>query len=46
GNLVRYIEQNAIRPLVAESFPLNQIGQAQEVFSRKQHTGKLVLEIT
>ncbi|EPM7911656.1 alcohol dehydrogenase family protein [Vibrio alginolyticus] len=46
GNLVRYIEQNAIRPLVAESFPLNQIGQAQEVFSRKQHIGKLVLEIT
>ena len=43
--LVGYIEQGRIRPLVAQTFPLEQIAEAQRVFLSKQHVGKLVLTI-
>lgn len=42
-NLIRYIERGEIRPLVAATYPLQDINRAQEDFSRKRHTGKLVL---
>ena len=42
-NLVGYIEANEIKPLVAQTFPLQQIGAAQELFLTKKFTGKLVL---
>lgn len=42
-NLVSYIERGKIRPLVAKTFPLSEIGVAQEVFLAKKFTGKLVL---
>lgn len=42
-NLIRYIEANEIRPLVAKTYPLRDIAQAQEDFLLKAHTGKLVL---
>ncbi len=42
-NLVSYIERGEIRPLVAKTFPLSEIGQAQETFLAKKFTGKLVL---
>jgi len=42
-NLVGYIERGEIRPLVAKTFPLAEINQAQQVFLDKQFTGKLVL---
>jgi NADPH:quinone reductase-like Zn-dependent oxidoreductase len=42
-NLVGYIEKDEIKPLVAETFPLHEIGEAQEAFLSKKHTGKLVL---
>lgn len=42
-NLVRYIEQGEIRPIVAATFPLGQIVDAQKVFLDKSFTGKLVL---
>lgn len=42
-NLVRYIEQGEIRPLLAGSYPLQDIVQAQQVFLEKRHVGKLVL---
>jgi len=42
-NLVGYIERGEIHPLVAKTFPLNEIGQAQELFLEKKFTGKLVL---
>ena len=42
-NLVRYIEADEIRPLVAKTFSLEEIGTAQEMFLGKQFTGKLVL---
>lgn len=42
-NLVGYIERNEIRPLVAKTYPLAEIVQAQEDFLAKTFTGKLVL---
>jgi NADPH:quinone reductase-like Zn-dependent oxidoreductase len=42
-NLVGYIEANEIKPLLAQTFPLQQIGAAQELFLTKKFTGKLVL---
>ncbi|GAB1363024.1 hypothetical protein MASR1M32_22600 [Rhodobacter sp.] len=42
-NLIRYIETNEIRPVVARTYPLSEIAQAQRDFLSKSHTGKLVL---
>lgn len=44
-NLIQLIEKNAIKPLVAEVFPLAEINNAQEVFQTKRHIGKIVLQI-
>jgi NADPH:quinone reductase-like Zn-dependent oxidoreductase len=42
-NLVSYIEHGDIRPLVARTYPLRDIAEAQEDFLAKRFTGKLVL---
>lgn len=42
-NLVSYIERGEIRPLLAASFPLERIAEAQRVFQQKGHVGKIVL---
>jgi NADPH:quinone reductase-like Zn-dependent oxidoreductase len=42
-NLIKYIEANEIRPVVAKEYPLDQIRQAQSDFLSKGHVGKLVL---
>ena len=42
-SLVEAIERDEIRPLVAGTYPLEQIAEAQEAFQAKRHTGKLVL---
>lgn len=42
-NLIRYIEAGEIRPVVARTYPLSEIAQAQADFLSKKHTGKLVL---
>jgi NADPH:quinone reductase-like Zn-dependent oxidoreductase len=42
-NLIRYIEQGEIRPLVAKTFPLARIAAAQREFLEKNHVGKFVL---
>ncbi|MFM7252694.1 MAG: alcohol dehydrogenase family protein [Ilumatobacteraceae bacterium] len=42
-NLVGYIERGEIRPLVAATFPLERIADAQREFLEKRHVGKLVL---
>lgn len=42
-NLVGYIQRGEIRPLVAKTFPLTQIVQAQREFLAKTHVGKFVL---
>jgi NADPH:quinone reductase-like Zn-dependent oxidoreductase len=42
-NLVGYIERGEIRPVVARVFGLDAIVAAQQEFSAKGHTGKIVL---
>jgi NADPH:quinone reductase-like Zn-dependent oxidoreductase len=42
-NLISYIERGEIRPLVAKTFPLDQIAEAQREFTEKKHVGKFVL---
>ncbi len=42
-NLVGYIERGEIRPLVAKTFPLDQIAEAQREFLEKNHVGNFVL---
>ena len=42
-NLIGYIERGEIKPVVAQTFPLRDIVEAQDVFLSKKHTGKLVL---
>ncbi|MFC3085589.1 alcohol dehydrogenase family protein [Tabrizicola soli] len=42
-NLIRYIEAGRIRPVVARTYPLSEIVQAQKDFLAKGHVGKLVL---
>ena len=45
GNLVSLIESGAIKPLVAATFPLREIGAAQAAFADKSYTGKIVLDV-
>ena len=42
-NLVSYIEKNEIKPIVACTFPLEEITEAQKEFILKKHIGKFVL---
>jgi NADPH:quinone reductase-like Zn-dependent oxidoreductase len=42
-NLVGYIERGEIRPLVAKTFPLEHIADAQREFLEKRHVGNFVL---
>lgn len=44
-NLIGHIETGAIKPLVAEIFPLKDITKAQETFAEKNYIGKIVLDI-
>jgi NADPH:quinone reductase-like Zn-dependent oxidoreductase len=42
--LVSYIERGEVRPLVAKTFPLERIADAQREFLEKRHVGNFVLE--
>ena len=42
-NLVSYIENNQIKPLLAKTFPLELITKAQQEFLLKNHVGNFVL---
>jgi NADPH:quinone reductase-like Zn-dependent oxidoreductase len=42
-NLIGYIERGEIQPLVAKSFPLKEIADAQREFLKKTHFGNFVL---
>ena len=42
-NLISYIEKGEIRPLLAKTFPLERIVEAQCEFTEKKHVGKFVL---
>ena len=43
ANLVSYIERGEIRPLLARTFALEMIAEAQREFLRKRHIGNFVL---
>jgi len=43
--LIRRIENGAIRPLVAQTYPLAEIAAAQAAFQQKCHIGKIVLQV-
>lgn len=45
ASLVQYIEEGRIAPLVAQTFPLEQIADAQAAFMEKDFVGKLVLTL-
>jgi NADPH:quinone reductase-like Zn-dependent oxidoreductase len=45
SNLVSYIQRGEIKPLVAASFKLEDIVEAQEAFLTKAHVGKIVLTL-
>jgi NADPH:quinone reductase-like Zn-dependent oxidoreductase len=42
-NLMGIIERGEIRPLIAATYPLDEIVSAQEAFLAKRHVGKIVL---
>ena len=44
-NLIKYIENNEIKPLIAKTFPLEKIVDAQKEFLSKKFVGKIVLEL-
>lgn len=44
-NLIGYIERNEIRPVVAKTYALRDIVQAQEDFMDKRFSGKIAVEI-
>jgi NADPH:quinone reductase-like Zn-dependent oxidoreductase len=45
-NLVKRIEAKEIKPIISGTFPLNQITEAQKQFLKKQHVGKLVIDLS
>lgn len=42
-NLIRYIEEGAIKPALAATYPLEDLRDAQAAFIRKTHTGNIVV---
>jgi NADPH:quinone reductase-like Zn-dependent oxidoreductase len=46
NNLISRIEQGTVKPVVAHSYPLEKIYEAQTQFLKKQHVGKIVLSIS
>ena len=43
GDLVGYIERGEVRPLLAASYPLEELKTAQQAFIDKKHTGNIVV---
>ena len=42
--LVNLIEQDLLRPMLAQTFPLRELARAQEAFMLKKHVGNIVVE--
>lgn len=42
-NLIRYIEEGAIKPVLAATYPLKELREAQAAFIQKAHTGNIVV---
>ncbi|WP_424927080.1 alcohol dehydrogenase family protein [Amaricoccus tamworthensis] len=45
SDLIGYIEAGEIRPVIAETWPLKNLAQAQESFLGKSHIGKIGIEV-
>ncbi len=45
ADLVGYIERGEIKPLLAATYPLEQLHAAQQAFIEKKHTGNIVLSM-
>lgn len=45
GDLVGYIEKSEIRPLLAASYPLERLREAQTAFIEKRHVGNIVVTL-
>lgn len=45
-NLIKRIEAGEVIPIVANTFSLSQIPEAQRQFEKKQHVGKLVIDLS
>jgi NADPH:quinone reductase-like Zn-dependent oxidoreductase len=45
-NLVSYIEAGEIHPMVAETYPLQDLRAAQEAFLEKSHMGKIGIAVS
>ncbi len=45
ASLVSYIETGAIQPVVAATYPLDQLRKAQEAFMAKDHVGAIVIKV-
>jgi len=45
GDVIRYIERGDVKPMVAASFPLEDMHEAQQAFVAKAHTGSIVIKI-
>ena len=45
ANLVSYIEKGEVKPLLAATYPLEQLHTAQKAFIDKQHTGNIVVTV-
>jgi NADPH:quinone reductase-like Zn-dependent oxidoreductase len=43
-NLVGYIERGEIQPVLAASYPLSELCEAQQAFIDKAHTGNIVVQ--
>ncbi|WP_224814328.1 alcohol dehydrogenase family protein [Hasllibacter sp. MH4015] len=43
ANLVRYIEDGSVKPVLAATYPLHQLREAQTAFLEKRHTGNIVV---
>lgn len=44
ARLVRLIEQDLLRPMLAQTFSLRDLARAQEVFMQKKHVGNIVVD--
>ncbi|MEP0944079.1 MAG: alcohol dehydrogenase family protein [Rhizobiaceae bacterium] len=45
ADLVSYIEKGEIKPILAASYPLQELKQAQQAFIDKKHTGNIVVTV-
>ena len=46
SDLVGYVERGEIRPVLAATYPLDQLVAAQEAFIAKRHTGNIAVTVT